>query len=130
MKFLKTSGKIKCTFFLFTLQVVLASAQISIENLQVEYQSQPLGIDIATPRISWQMVAGSNKRGIYQTAYQISVTDESGREVWDTGKVESNISLGVTYAGQNLQQSTKYDYIIKVWDQEGIAVSNTSWFET
>lgn len=52
--------------------------QLAIAELQVEYQKEPLGIDIATPRFSWRMVTGEDKRGIFQTAYQIEVTDEKG----------------------------------------------------
>ena len=32
-----------------------AEAQFKIKNLQVEYQQEPLGMDEAHPRFSWQM---------------------------------------------------------------------------
>ncbi|MGB5667007.1 MAG: family 78 glycoside hydrolase catalytic domain [Maribacter sp.] len=115
---------------LFILHGFLAWSQEVIANLQVEYQSEPLGIDIAAPRFSWQMVNQDAKRGIYQTAYQIVVAEEKGKVVWDSGKVKSDTSLGIKYIGGKLRPTTKYDYIITVWDQDANALTNSSWFET
>ena len=42
-----------------------------LENLKVEYATCPMGIDVSTPRFSWQMKAGENEYGIRQNAYQI-----------------------------------------------------------
>ena len=41
----------------------------SIVNLTCEYRSNPLGIDVAAPRLSWQMQ--SKRDGARQTAYRI-----------------------------------------------------------
>ena len=35
-----------------------------LENLKVEYATCPMGIDVSTPRFSWQMKAGENEYGI------------------------------------------------------------------
>jgi alpha-L-rhamnosidase len=108
----------------------LGLAQTNPAKLQVEYQSELLGMDIEVPRFSWQMVTNDTKRGIYQTAYQIVATDEKGTVVWDSGKVDSDISLGIQYEGSKLQPTTKYNYKVTVWDQDGNTASNSSWFET
>ena len=68
-------------------------AQFSLQNLQVEYQKAPLGLDEAHPRFSWQM--NSTVRGEKQSAYRIVVQDETGRAVWDSKKQNTNISLGI-----------------------------------
>ena len=128
--FLHSYQKIIPFLFFSVFQYYYATAQLSIDQLQVEYQSEPLGIDIAAPRFSWQMVNQDAKRGIYQTAYQIVVVEEKGTVVWDSGKVKSDTSLGIKYVGRKLRPTTKYDYIITVWDQDSNALTNSSWFET
>jgi alpha-L-rhamnosidase len=42
---------------------------MNVTNLCCEYRSNPLGIDVLAPRLSW--VLASNRRGARQTAYQI-----------------------------------------------------------
>ena len=59
-------------FFMFYLG---AQAQFSLQNLQVEYQKAPLGLDEAHPRFSWQM--NSTVRNAKQSAYRIVVLTES-----------------------------------------------------
>lgn len=108
------------------LSPVLNAAEIV--NLQTEYTRTPLGIDIMYPRFSWQMV--SEKRGDYQRAYQVTVTDESGKKVWDSGKVADRKSLNINYAGSPLQPATRYNWQVKVWDGKNKAGTATSWFET
>ena len=46
------------------------------ENLLCEYFTNPLGLDVPQPRLSWQV--HSAKRGARQTAYQIIVAQEPG----------------------------------------------------
>ena len=72
---------------------------VSIKKLKVEYAEMPLGIDVEKPRFSWQMVVPDTERGYSQKAYQIIVTDEKGSLVWDSGKVSSDLSLNIEYAG-------------------------------
>ena len=49
---------------------------VSVGNLRVENLDQPLGIDTAEPRFSWQIT--SDKKDVRQTAYQIVVCDDQG----------------------------------------------------
>ncbi len=114
---------------LFTLQYCTTDKSI-IENLKVEYTDSPLGIDVKTPRFSWQMATPEGERGYYQTAYQIIVKNEKGELTWDSKKNETNTALAIEYKGESLQPSTKYDWTVTVWDQNNIEHSATSWFET
>ncbi|MDZ7720242.1 MAG: hypothetical protein U5K72_15610 [Balneolaceae bacterium] len=106
------------------------SSQTTLTGLQTEYTDTPLGIDVEHPRFSWQMSAPDGGHGYFQTAYQIVVTDSDGDEVWDTGRVESDISVHIEYAGQAIKPTTRYKWEVIVWDQDGNPVSNSSWFET
>ena len=58
------------------------------------------------------------------------VTDENKNLVWDSGKTESDVSLGIAYQGQELKARTRYSYTITVWDQNGERHQGSSWFET
>ena len=78
-----------------------------LENLKVEYATCPMGIDVSTPRFSWQMKAGENEYGIRQNAYQIWVYDEQGTCVWDSKKIADDRSLNIEYAGTPLLPETR-----------------------
>jgi alpha-L-rhamnosidase len=61
---------------LLTLAAVLlmplaATHAVEVANLRCEYLKDPLGIDVAKPRLSWKLETGDQKpeRGIKQTAY-------------------------------------------------------------
>ncbi len=103
---------------------------VKITKLMVEYAEKPLGIDVEKPRFSWQMESPSDKRGYKQTAYQITVFDESENIVWKTDKVSSDISLNIKYDGKHIKPTTRYNWSINVWDQDNKMYSNNSWFET
>lgn len=122
------------SFLYLTLLLFLSSifnlnaSDIQIINLKTEYAENPLGIDVKNPRFSWQMNAEG--RGRYQTAYQIIVKEESDLEVWNSGKINSTISLNVKYAGQALKPCTRYSWEISVWDEKNKKFTASSWFET
>ena len=51
--------------------VVSGHATYSVEGLRCEYLSNPLGIDVEKPRLSWLLTPGP--RGRQQDAYQVLV---------------------------------------------------------
>jgi len=69
-------------------------ASLSVAALRCEYRENPLGIDIARPRLSWEL--RDERRGARQSAYQIQVaTDEAAlhkgaADLWNSGKVASD----------------------------------------
>lgn len=101
-----------------------------ITNLKTEYTEQALGIDIENPRFSWQMQVPGDKRGYNQQAYQITVKDQNGQSIWDSGKREDSQSLNIPYEGSPLQAATRYEWTITVWNQEDESAHGSSWFET
>ncbi|MBD2701704.1 family 78 glycoside hydrolase catalytic domain [Spirosoma sp. BT702] len=118
------------SFLLLLVCIGAAFANTSIDNLQVDYQPTPLGIDQTNPHFSWQMKALDAKRGYAQIAYQLIVTDAQKHVVWDSKKVNSGISHAIEYAGQALQPTTRYVWNVTVWDNTGKSSTNSSWFET
>lgn len=96
---------------------------VILTNLKTEYLYNPLGIDTPRPRLSWMIE--TKARGFLQTAYRILVSSdrqqldqETGCE-WDSGKVNSDQSVFVTYNGAPLMSNTRYYWKVRVWGSEG-----------
>ncbi len=106
-----------------------------ITNLRCEYLTNPLGIDIARPRLSWEL--RDDRRGVRQSAYQIQVaTDKAAlhkdaADLWDSGKVASDQSAHVVYAGEALGSGQRAWWRVRMWDAEGqpSAWSAVAWWE-
>ncbi|MEO6731195.1 MAG: alpha-L-rhamnosidase N-terminal domain-containing protein [Ferruginibacter sp.] len=118
------------SIILFFLPCYLFGTDIQILNLKVEYAEMPLGIDVERPRFSWQMQVNYSKHGYKQIAYQLVVTDEAGSVVWDSDKIKSDVSLNLEYSGKPLRASTRYSWVVYVWDQTNTRHTAKSWFET
>ena len=108
----------------------VAGTSFELKKLQVEYATTPLGIDVEKPRFSWQMEGLTDERGLSQLAYRITVADEEGVQVWDSGKTTDDRSLNIEYAGLPLRAATRYRWTVQVWDAKRRNVSASSWFET
>ena len=99
------------------------ASTLNADHLRCEYRNNPLGIDTARPRLSWQLASAT--RGQKQTAYQILVarTPEglaAGRgDLWDSGKVASDASTAIAYAGKALDSGQKCWWLVRVWDKDG-----------
>jgi alpha-L-rhamnosidase len=72
-----------------------AQAPLQVADLRTEYKTNPVGIDVVAPRLSWKIE--SSRRGTVQTAYQVRVAKQSGalqrNPLWDSGKVPSDASI-------------------------------------
>ncbi len=99
-------------------------AQVSVGNLTVENGTDPVGLDVAQPRLGWQLSAP--QRNVVQSAYELRVAGDAGtlakgKGVWNTGKVASDQSTNVIYKGDALQSGTRYYWQVRVWDNSGKA---------
>lgn len=72
------------------------------------------------PKFSW--IPGED-----QAAYQIRVAADSGETPWDSGKVDSDRSIAVTYAGKPLESHRSYSWKVRTWNKAGTA---GEWSET
>lgn len=94
-------------------------------RLRCEYLDSPLGIDVERPSLSWQ--SDNPQRNWRQSAYEILVATRADllakgkADVWDSGKVTSDESVGVTYAGPELRSRHRYYWTVRVWDAHGHA---------
>lgn len=93
------------------------------EQLRSEGLTNPLGIDEAQPRFCWAIPPG--ERGLAQSAYEVLVADSAEAlaageaTLWNSGKVESNQSQWVSYAGAPLAKGARCWWKVRVWDQKG-----------
>lgn len=104
--------------------------------LRCDALENPLGDDNAAPLLSWKLEDA--RIGARQSAYRITVASSeallmSGRaDVWDSGRVPSDRSVDVPYAGRPLQPETRYYWRIQAWDRRGkpYLASEIRWWET
>lgn len=98
-----------------------ASAAMVPVNLRCEYLENPMGIDVAKPRLSWQLQSAS--RGQKQSAYQILVATDMAKlqadapDLWDSKQITSSQSIQVEYAGKPLVSGMPVFWKVRVWDQ-------------
>lgn len=86
---------------------------LEIYDCKTEYREDPRGIDAKTPRFSWKL--RSDRQNVIQSFYQISVFSE-GREIWNSGRVESDRSRNVKYQGPELKSRQKLSWRISLSD--------------
>jgi alpha-L-rhamnosidase len=93
-------------------------------QLTCEQQANPIGIDEASPRLSWKLTSvHSEARSLRQTGYRVlvssswAVLDQNHGDLWDSGKVESSESILIAYEGKPLVSFTRCWWKAMVWDQ-------------
>ncbi|UCG46357.1 MAG: family 78 glycoside hydrolase catalytic domain [Phycisphaerales bacterium] len=97
-------------------------AGVTPADLRCEYSINPLGIDVAQPRLSWILRSGA--RGQMQSAYQILVAGsrenlrQNKGELWDSGKVKSDRSVNVAYKGRALKSAQRCYWKVRCWDKD------------
>ena len=89
-------------------------------HLRCESFDNPLGIDERQPHLSWWLDA-EHRRGARQTAYQILVSTEPGGapNLWDSGKVVSDATTHIPYAGRPMRSRQRAWWRVKIWDDRG-----------
>jgi alpha-L-rhamnosidase len=105
------------SFLAAAMLVCLAGCKsVSPTDLRCEYQDGLVVVDTDSPRLSWI-------NSTEQTACQIIVSTDrkhsKGALVWDSGKVASEESHLVPYAGPALEPMTEYWWSVRIWDGKG-----------
>src|SRR6185295_3610861 len=114
--------KTLASLFACTALVLAAHAALSPQGLTCEYTVDPLGIDISNPRLFWKLQSGD--RGQRQSAYHILVASSTNLlaqnqgDLWDSGKVASDDSIQILYAGRQLKSSQIVFWKVRVWDRD------------
>jgi alpha-L-rhamnosidase len=87
-------------------------------QLRCNYFENPLAVHDAAPRLSWRL-ATDGRRGARQTAYRITAsTRRNGPpDLWSSGRVPSDATTHVAYAGQPLASRQRAWWRVEVWDE-------------
>ena len=94
------------------------------QYLRCEYLVNPLGIEDAAPRLSWEV--NDARKGAAQSASQIlaasspEVLERDEADVWDSGKVVSDRSVHVAYAGPTLSSRQRVCWKVRTWDAQDV----------
>lgn len=104
----------------------------NIDRIRCEYLKNPLGIDVATPRFTWEISTGHNGK---QTACRLKVATspqllKRGKaDVWKSRRVNTDIPRMV-YQGPALQAHTRYYWQVEVWSNSRKLTSEIASFKT
>jgi alpha-L-rhamnosidase len=96
---------------------------VRVGALTCEHLTNPIGIGNRQPRLSWKL--RSDRMGEVQTAWQIraaismSALKTGAPDLWDSGKIVSDQSVLVSWAGQSLSSRSQVFWQVRVWDKDG-----------
>jgi alpha-L-rhamnosidase len=86
-------------------------------------QSAPLAVAGGEPRLGWSLAASdAQARGVRQSAYRVLVDSSRSLlaantgDLWDSGKVASDRTLDIPYAGKALLPGQQAFWKVEVWD--------------
>jgi len=97
-----------------------ARASARIAAPRVDQIDNPLGLDNPTPRFSWTIEAPGAK-DLKQSAYRLRVMSDrqDGPLLWDSGKVASDATFDIAYAGPALTSRQRCWWRVEAWDGAG-----------
>ena len=93
------------------------------EQLTCEHQTDPLAVVSAHPRFGWILKPrDAGARGVVQSAWRIVVSSSREKlsrdegDLWDSGRVVSNETININYAGKALTAEQTGFWKVEVWD--------------
>lgn len=132
----------------------LNAASVGVVDLRCEYLKDPLGLDVAQPRLSWRLEVNeipprgpwqapapksgrptrakpAPKRGQRQTGYQVVVASSEKLlerpDLWNSALVAGEGSVNIAYAGKPLASGQECFWRVRVQDEHG---TPSAWSET
>ena len=133
MLFYKIVGLCHLCIWSFVFLSCVERGKIKPMQLTCEFMTNPSVVDVVSPRLSWINEVVSDKvRNEYQKAYRICVSSSKAKllkgeaDIWDSGKIPSQDSYLIPYAGNKLQSTKDYWWRVMVWDSNDEA---SAWSE-
>jgi alpha-L-rhamnosidase len=111
-----------------------SSPALSVIDPMTEGMHEPEALHTASPRLNWKIQSGKNE--VMQESYRILAATsedllyEGKADLWDSGNVESGISVLIPYEGKEIESSSKVWWKVKVRTNIGTAESSPTWFRT
>ncbi|SHF32930.1 alpha-L-rhamnosidase [Mariniphaga anaerophila] len=122
--------KLLAAVFIMSSMGVSAAEITRVTELVCEYHTNPIGIDVQKPRLSWKIL--SENENVSQAAYEIRVADSpsnlnrKNKLIWSSGKVNSSQSVNVEYEGPEQGAMQRVYWQVRIWDNQNKA---TKWSE-
>jgi len=104
-------------------QATTNTSELVPANLHCESLCDPIGLQCARPRFSWELTAA--ERGAVQAAYRVLVAASpenlaAEKELlWDSGRVASEESIQVPYEGSPLASGQCAWWKVRCWNADG-----------
>jgi alpha-L-rhamnosidase len=99
----------------------MPDTDLNVLHLRCEYLSNPEGIGITRPRLSWRIA--SEKAGTRQTEYRLQVASKVDQlrepDLWDSGWVSSSQTTHIHYDGKELTSRSRAWWQITAQDNQG-----------
>ncbi len=96
-------------------------------SLLTEREESSLCLETAQPEFTWKLEAP--ERSVRQTACRLCVKDDSGRCLWDSGKLETD-RQSLVYDGAELLPETTCTVSLTLWDNTGRQAQTENIFRT
>jgi hypothetical protein len=116
--------KFAATFLFSTFALMLvARAALTPVDLCCDYVVDPIGVDSNAPRLFWKLASTAN--GERQTAYEILAASSAKKlargegNLWASGKIVSDETIQIPYAGGKLKSFDQVFWKVRVWDANG-----------
>ncbi len=113
-----------CLILLVHFAAPSAGADVVVSGLRCEYLTDPLGIDVDTPRFTWKLSDAAHIRGQKQTGCRLLVASspallaQDQGDLWDSGQILSSQSALVPYAGKKLTSGEDCYWKVKTLDKD------------
>lgn len=120
--------RIISVLFVLLSSMATAATTLRVADPKCEFTVEPFGVDVAKPRLSWRVA--SPETGQRQTAWQVLVASspeilaQDRGDLWDSGRVVSDQTAHVRYAGAALVSSQRVFWKVRSWDR---AEEATAW---
>ncbi|HXP61531.1 MAG TPA: family 78 glycoside hydrolase catalytic domain [Dongiaceae bacterium] len=92
-------------------------------QLRCEFVEDPLGVDVPQPRLFWKLesAARAQRQSGWQilAASSVGLLDRDQADLWDSGKVNSDETIHISYGGRPLRSSQAVFWKVRVWDRDG-----------
>ncbi len=102
---------------------VLAPASGTPVDLRCDYAVNPLGVDSLAPRLFWNLPSSAHRQ--HQSAYEIiaassqKILAHNDGDLWRSGKIISDETIQIPYAGKKLESSQPIFWKVRAWDASG-----------
>lgn len=93
-------------------------------GLMVELMARPDEVEISDARPEFSWIVPNTQADDVQSAYEIQVAagaDGAGEKVWESGKILTDRSVAVEYAGRDLISQSAYSWRVRTWNKQDVA---------